>query len=300
MKIEKKIYLMILTVVIIILTTGCDELIDISSSDATLNQSEDIGNNNIIDSDSAHNSNGNIIGDNEVIGENNIVGDNKIVGDNDVITGNNRVIIGNGSRDNCVARSEVEIASEEWSFGFFNGINIDGVFHVMYRQSDVYRIELEMQESLFEITEVGVANGILQVNQNQSGLNFQSDDEVPRLYIYAPYLTEITFDGVITARNWDVNNVESFILHVDGVTTFQMSGRAEMAEFNVEGVAAVDVRDFQTLSSVINIDGVSSLSVSVENDLDVSISGLATVEYFGNPVVTERNVDRHATLRQMN
>ena len=197
-------------------------------------------------------------------------------------------------------RPEGEMMHEVMSFDAFNGINIDGVFDVVYRQSDEHRLELEMQESLFEITEIDVVNGILQVNQNQRGLSFQGEDEIPRLYIYAPYLTEVTLDGVITARNWDAIYVDDFTLHIDGVTTLTMSGRAETASFNIDGVSSVDALDFETTSAMIDIDGVSDVSISVESYLDVSIEGISTVEYRGNPTITERYVDMLSTLRQIN
>ena len=196
-------------------------------------------------------------------------------------------------------RPEGEVIHQTFSFEPFNGISINGLFNVVYRQSDEHRIELKMYESIFEITEMDVVGHVLQVHQNLSGIVFQEDDETPRLYIYAPYLTEVALDGVITARNWEAIHVEDFTLHIDGVTTLEMSGSAETATFRIDGVSSIHALGFETRSTVVDIDGVSTLSVAVENDLNVSIDGLATVEYRGNPTIVQRNVDDFATLRQI-
>lgn len=202
----------------------------------------------------------------------------------------------NNSNDIVTPDGDSEV--RELTFEPFNAIDINGVFNVVYRQSNDYRIELEIEDNLWDITEVRVVNSTLQINFTRA-VDF-SDRDTPNLYIYAPTLTAATFGGIITASNWDDIQADTFILTSDGVTTLEISGQANATEFNINGISNVNALDFQTRTAVVNIHDISELSVSASDELEVSISDLSTVAYRGNPTVTEIYVAIMATLRQMN
>jgi|GEM_PF-3369673 len=208
--------------------------------------------------------------------------------------------IGGGSSSNESSSSgsnrDRTLVHEIIELDAFDRIQVNGVFDVVYRQSSDHRVELHIEQHVLDQTEIGVNGNVLRVHQPTrliSGIEIGA-----RLYIYAPTLLEANFNGVIGARGWDALDVNHFVLDVDGVSTIELNGSATNAEFNIDGVTSVSALDFQTNTMTLNVRGVSEVSVAVSDNFDVSISGVNTVRYRGNPTVNQ-NVDLISTLRQI-
>ena len=198
---------------------------------------------------------------------------------------------GTGSRDE-------DFVHEILYFDPFDRIEIYGVFDVIYRQSDEHRVELHIQPWVLEVTEISVSDRQLQVSQPPR-LSFQNEP-TPRIYIYAPTLTDISLDGVIMASGWSEIHVDQLTLDIDGVTTVEIKGSATTALINVDGVTTMNGLNLETQSMVLDVNGVSDVSVSVSDDFDIFIRGVNTVRYRGNPVINERYLDFTSTLREVN
>jgi len=207
------------------------------------------------------------------------------------------------------------MVSRDFSIDGFNGLSISGAFVVVYRNSPTYAVTIEMQENLFEYLSVNTTGQTLHI---ETSVNFRiSRNNTPRVYIYAPYLSSVFLHAAIVTENWDAISTERLVMdvsgasnaaismeveeldiNVSGAASFNLSGNAENANFTVSGAGDVNARNLQTRDANIQINGASSVEISVSDNLDVSIAGVGTVRYVGNPHVSQ-NITGLGSVRRV-
>ncbi len=71
-----------------------------------------------------------------------------------------------------------------------------------------------------------------------------------------------------------------------GVTGMTSVGTADEQDINIAGVSTYRAGELESRVVRINASGFSTATLRVSERLDVDVSEFATVEYFGNPVVS--------------
>jgi len=212
------------------------------------------------------------------------------------------------SLDNFPAANAVqgtgEVVYRRFSIPEFTGIDINGDYTVVYKHSDTHGVTVIMQENLFHYLNVGVQNGILNIN---SGRPFRTGRTyTPIVHIYAPYLNSISFGGSVTVENWDkistqtltinaggaINgsihvNVDILDITVGGAADFVFTGTASSANINLAGSGEINAENLQTENAIVNVAGAGTVDIAVSKTLNVIIAGAGTVQYIGNPRVSQ-------------
>jgi len=208
-----------------------------------------------------------------------------------------------------------DMVSRDFAVGNFTGIDIAGGYVVVYRNSQTNAVTVNMQENLFEYLEVTVnSQGVLQISSTRSFRT--SSSNTPRIYVSAPYLSEIHVGGALTTENWDTIRTERLFIHAAGAVdaaidmevdelelvlagagTFDFSGTADAANFALAGAGEINGEDLQTRIATVSIAGASSATVAVSDVLNATISGVGTIYYIGDPQIN-RTVAGIGTIRQ--
>ena len=97
-------------------------------------------------------------------------------------------------------RGTGEMVTRDFEIEDFNGLDIRGGYHVIWRESDHVGVTVEMQENLFEFLQVSVEEGTLYVASTRSFRT--SGRNSPRLYVYAPYVERVNFYGAVNVADW--------------------------------------------------------------------------------------------------
>jgi len=192
--------------------------------------------------------------------------------------------------------------TRDFAVGSFTGINIVGEYVVVYRQAQENSITVRMQENLFNYFNTTIENGILRVYSDR---NFRTTNEnTPRIYVYAPYLSLAAFAGSAQLENWDIvrttnlhvsvsgaasgnlpleaDNVE---INIAGAGSIDVTGTADTARISIAGAGDVDASGLQTRAAWADIAGAGTIEIAVSDTLDATISGTGNVWYVGNPQV---------------
>lgn len=191
-------------------------------------------------------------------------------------------------------RPEGSMMREVVAVDAFDELHVEGIFKIIYRQSDEHRVELYMHENLIGITRVDVRQGKeLHLYQRESviiggvslrqlrrvhRLDASVLNEMPRVYIYSPDLT---------------------VLNLEGIMSVEMSGSVSEANFYIGGVVSVEAFDFNVASMQLSVHGVSDVNVAVSEELTVSVDGVSSVNYRGNPIVSSRVCAFTCSFRQI-
>lgn len=87
-----------------------------------------------------------------------------------------------------------------------------------------------------------------------------------------------------------------FWLQVSGNTRADLTGRVDDMQINSSGAARINARKFLVKFAKVKMNGQSFAVINVNKKLDVSISGSATVTYYGIPGVVYDEVSGDAKL----
>ena len=99
---------------------------------------------------------------------------------------------------NRTLEGEGEMVFSTFQADSFTSLNINVPFDVIWRYSDDIAVNIEMQENLFEYVEVSVRNGVLTVTSTRA-ISVRAPN-IPRIYIYSPYLEGISSTSAISKR----------------------------------------------------------------------------------------------------
>ena len=128
----------------------------------------------------------------------------------------------------------------------------------------------------------------------------------PSLYVYAPALAAVSFEGAVHIQEWDTIYGEHFTIHVEGAGDLTMPlevnyldltaegasqialhGHANHMNITVGGTGGVSASHLQTNVANIHLMGASGVDISVSDALNVVIEGVGSVRYKGNPTVSQ-------------
>ena len=220
----------------------------------------------------------------------------------------------------CATRGSGDIVSRTFYSDDFTAINITGHFFVTYRHANDAKVVVYMQESLLNRLSVTISNGKLSIDTD----NIRRIPEIrPRIYVYAPYLSEVFLYGANIGWGWDIVTTQNFTfiahatveslhmgalnfvipLKVESLTTainahsirhneivsagqLTLYGYAVEAVIETIGYVVVDAINLQTDNArILAEEGL--VSIAAAETLEVyRVTSLAEVRYTGNPVVT--------------
>jgi len=144
--------------------------------------------------------------------------------------------------------------------GDFTALEVTGNFVVVYRVAPDTALTVVMQDNLFVNFESNIRGGNLQVsNRNILTTNIGNR---PRLYVYAPSLSAVTFSGAVDVQDWDTIHADSFSINTSGAANITIVVEADSLYVDTSGAANL------------------TLDMDVET-LDMDISGAADVELSG-------------------
>ncbi len=88
----------------------------------------------------------------------------------------------------------------------------------------------------------------------------------------------------------DSLRAENLIVNLTSAGAIVIAGEAEKQEINLSGVGSYEAGDLLTKETEIDLSGAGSAVVWVEDYLDVNVSGIGSVSYYGRNPVVRQNV----------
>jgi hypothetical protein len=186
----------------------------------------------------------------------------------------------------------------------YTEVEIDANLAVVYSKEPSDAVVVEIQENLAEFLNVEVRDGVLTVSAERTFMVTNAGD-MPILYVFAPELVCLRAGGAFEFRGGDVVSGERFTLYaagsadinmdldvrtlelrLSGASRARLSGAAEEARIQASGACELNALDLETVRAVVDINGAGSAAISCSETLDASLSGVASLKYRGEPVMT--------------
>jgi len=193
------------------------------------------------------------------------------------------------------------VQTEHREVNNFETIKVNGAFTIYLSQNDEYSLKVVADENLMDIIKTKVKGDVLYISTEKS---IYKSKEI-KLYIGFKHLSGLKANGAISLKsdqilrfnelNIEINGASSANLELtanrlridnSGASTIKLSGKCEEVSIDISGAGSISAYDLIVKRGSIDISGVGSGKVYVEEDLRVNISGIGSVKYKGEPKIT--------------
>lgn len=159
--------------------------------------------------------------------------------------------------------SSEDKVSETRRVSAFHSIELESVASVYFTQSNTYSLRVEGEKKWVNQTKCTVKDGVLLITWAEKGKKTTKNVNGLSIYISAPDLQEVTFEGV---------------------GSFNCKSRLNLKDvkFDVQGVGSLKVADLHARNVEITLEGVGSGELTVDCDqLDASVEGVGSLTLSG-------------------
>lgn len=186
----------------------------------------------------------------------------------------------------------------------FNAIKSSAVCNIVFVQTSDGSSSLKIKGPAELISKIGVEvkEGVLCIEDNRRKNN---KDKI-EVEIIAPDLNAITSDGVgniliknglktntLNINSQGVGNIVIYNLEcsdlsasLDGVGNIELAGESVKALFQLGGVGSIKALNLKAQDVKASSSGVGNLSCYATKALDISLQGMGSISYKGNPTIT--------------
>ena len=177
-------------------------------------------------------------------------------------------------------RGSGDVVTETRDLEAFDGIRVESVANVHITMGDTQKVEIEAEDNIIDLIDLRVRRGRLIISMDDD--HSIDTDEGIHINITMPTLRDLELDGVGSFEALDLNE-EDLTIDVGGVGSVELEGKVDKLDLDVSGVGDVDLRDLVAQEARVRHSGVGHVRVRAEEDLDVRVSGVGSVRYYGKP-----------------
>lgn len=190
----------------------------------------------------------------------------QIVIDGQIISGSSNVIKGSGIKHTIKRKLKS-----------FSAVTVDGSFDVIYHHGSP-SISIEGDDNIIEHVVSSVTNHTLKLSTDKS---YSSSHPIV-IDVFSQRIQEMSLEGTGTVK-FDEIKTDQLTLNISGTVDVRATGSAETLKLIINGTGDVMVKDLDSDIVTIELDGTSNVEVTAHSNLDVSITGVGNVLYFGSP-----------------
>jgi hypothetical protein len=175
--------------------------------------------------------------------------------------------------------------SEKRDLPAFKAIDTTGAYEVEVMCQKAASFEIEADDNILPLIKTEVRDGVLYVSNQQ---RYNSAKAVA-LRISLPELISVSSRGAgeITVQDANGDNLK---IESTGAASIKASGKVKSATISSTGAGDIDASRLQAEKARVTVTGAASVNVDVTEQLDVSVSGVGSVSYSGNPKTVNKSV----------
>lgn len=211
-------------------------------------------------------------------------------------------------------RGSGNVVERDIDVSSFHKISLNGRGNIHYAQGGVPGLRVVAEDNISERIKARVVDNELIIEYERkyfwpfSGLIFPTKDI--DFYVTSDDISDLVIKGsgqfstdyidtqnidIVVEGAADVNISElytqNFSLKVDGASDVDIEGIVSMQEVIVNGASDYNAINLKSDKCKIEINGAGDASVNVTEKLDAIINGTGTIQYTGNPIDINREVN---------
>ena len=175
----------------------------------------------------------------------------------------------------------------------FSRLEIAGAFTVKVIVGEEPRLEISADDNLLKYITTRVSGDKLVIESRKS----LSPRRGIKIRISTRNLESLEASGASTI---DVEGIkgESFTLDVSGAGSLNLQGETKTLKADMSGAASLKARDLRAEKVKIEISGASSAKVFASEAITAEVSGVGSVDFYGDPKTVKTNVSGIGSIKR--
>ena len=186
------------------------------------------------------------------------------------------------------------VVSETRSVSGFSEVALNGTGTLTIKRTGSESLTIEADDNVLPH---------IQTNVKNNRLTIETDDTTP--IPTKPINYELTVKDLSAVELQGVGSIDASGISTDelkvstsGAGDMTVAGEANSQEVDVSGAGSYRAQDLTTKKARVDLSGAGEAIVNVSDELDVAISGFGSVEYVGNPTVSQNITGAGAVRRR--
>ena len=175
--------------------------------------------------------------------------------------------------------------SEKRDVPAFKAVDTTGAYEIEVTCQKPASVQIEADDNILPLIKTDVRDGVLYVS-NQERYN---SGRAVALRISIPELSGVSSHGAgditVTDANSDELKIES-----TGAASVKAAGKVRSVAISSTGAGDIDTSRLRATKASVTVAGAASVNVYASDQLDVSVSGVGSVNYSGDPKTVNKNV----------
>ncbi len=217
------------------------------------------------------------------------------------------LIIGNLLITACGLRTiqgSGDVITESREVSGFDSVSLTGIGRVIITQGDDESLIIETDDNLMKYITSKVKSGTLELGFTEN----VRIDPTPSITFTVGVKDLIELDstgtGTIEMKALNADQLEistsgagdiaideltvtDLVVAADGTGNIELAGTVETQEINLIGTGDYETPNLKSQTSAVSITGTGNVIIWVLDSLDVEITGVSKVSYYGSPTVTK-------------
>lgn len=188
-------------------------------------------------------------------------------------------------------------------------LKVSGIFNLYLSQGDKPSLKIEGDEELVKKLKVLQNGEVLELKFDEIKNNFFGESR-PDVFLTLSELELMEFDGVGNLKFEGPFKVDDLSLKGNGVGNISLNFEAKKidAEFNMmgnltlkgsaeeitisnEGIGNIEASGLEAQNMTLTSSGIGRVAVHCTGDLSITVNGIGTVSYTGNPNVLKEEIN---------
>jgi len=197
-----------------------------------------------------------------------------------------------------ISRADDKI-EKTYNIDDFTRIYLRGPYEVHLRQANKCGLTVFAKDSYFDKLEVSSNGGELSIELD--GKNFKNTKSI-EVYIDFQDLEKLEIEGAVDlqcenqikttnlklefegAGNVELNvDADKIISEIAGVGNFEIEGETDYHKVQFDGIGSYNARDLRSKYTIVESNGIGSVSVYASNKFKGEANGIGSVDYYGDP-----------------
>ncbi|MCP4574037.1 MAG: DUF2807 domain-containing protein [bacterium] len=171
-----------------------------------------------------------------------------------------------------------DMETRELDLDTFDAIDLGGAFEVTITFGDYQKIEVTIDDNLWDNLEADVKGGVLEIGWDKS-CNPDDDCEI---VIVMKELERFDVHGACSALIEDFDG-DRFEFTVSGAADLDIDGEVDELEIQISGAGDLDARSLKAKHVKVRISGAGNGELYASESIDARISGAGSLDYWGSP-----------------
>jgi len=204
-----------------------------------------------------------------------------------------------------------EKVTDERKLSGISAVKISGIINLYLSQGDDESIRIEGDEKAVSLLEINENGNTIEIGyRDEDNVKNIFEDFTPDVYLTVSDLQKLSFEGVGNIKSENTFQVGDLVIVGDGIgkidleieaksidATFNMmgniilSGEVETINLSNEGMGKIDASKLIAQRMTLSSSGIGKVDVYCQEELSITVNGIGSVNYGGNPKVIKEEVN---------